>query len=426
MTGYGDRLGDRKTIVQGGGNLLGQEWPELRQQIGSLAERLLSATGREETQLAEQLSELSIRCGLGPSVEVGSSNDRSYSVNFLRSDGITMKFGGLSQEDAAAEIDESFILSDTDDSDGPVQQVHTPGATIDQKSDYYRQAKRTPLLTAEQEVELAKKIEAGLFAEEAMQKGMYGGEPIDDSLREELMQIAENGRRAKKRFIESNLRLVINRIVFYEGRGLDGMDLIQEGNLGLIRAVEKWDYTKGAKFSTYAVWWIRQAVTRAIADQSRTIRLPVNVNDAVSSLNKFREEEGHEPTPEELANVFDMTPERYAELRTYADVELVPAHTLTEDDAARVSINEEQEPEDIAIANSLRDQISVALGTLWEREADVLSMRFGLTDGRPKSLDEIGKVFGVTRERIRQIESRAMKKLRENPILARLLRDYLD
>jgi len=337
-----------------------------------------------------------------------------------------MKFGGLSQEDAAAEIDESFILSDTDDSDGPVQQVHTPGATIDQKSDYYRQAKRTPLLTAEQEVELAKKIEAGLFAEEAMQKGMYGGEPIDDSLREELMQIAENGRRAKKRFIESNLRLVINRIVFYEGRGLDGMDLIQEGNLGLIRAVEKWDYTKGAKFSTYAVWWIRQAVTRAIADQSRTIRLPVNVNDAVSSLNKFREEEGHEPTPEELANVFDMTPERYAELRTYADVELVPAHTLTEDDAARVSINEEQEPEDIAIANSLRDQISVALGTLWEREADVLSMRFGLTDGRPKSLDEIGKVFGVTRERIRQIESRAMKKLRENPILARLLRDYLD
>ncbi|SDG33183.1 RNA polymerase primary sigma factor [Sinosporangium album] len=332
--------------------------------------------------------------------------------------------GAVTQSD-----DEVLILSDDDD-DAPVAQVAAAGATADPVKDYLKQIGKVPLLNAEQEVELAKRIEAGLFAEEQL-AGENDKLPVD--VRAELEWIAEDGRRAKNHLLEANLRLVVSLAKRYTGRGMLFLDLIQEGNLGLIRAVEKFDYTKGYKFSTYATWWIRQAITRAMADQARTIRIPVHMVEVINKLARVQrqmlQDLGREPTPEELARELDMTPEKVIEVQKYGR-EPISLHTPLgeEGDSEFGDLIEDSEaivPADAVSFTLLQEQLHSVLDTLSEREAGVVSMRFGLTDGQPKTLDEIGKVYGVTRERIRQIESKTMSKLR-HPSRSQVLRDYLD
>ncbi|MDO8107936.1 RNA polymerase sigma factor [Isoptericola sp. b441] len=327
------------------------------------------------------------------------------------------------------EEDAGFTVSDADDDDAPAQQVVTAGATADPVKDYLKQIGKVALLNAEQEVELAKRIEAGLFAEEKL----AGSDPIEPKVRRELEWIANDGRRAKNHLLEANLRLVVSLAKRYTGRGMLFLDLIQEGNLGLIRAVEKFDYTKGYKFSTYATWWIRQAITRAMADQARTIRIPVHMVEVINKLARVQrqmlQDLGREPTPEELAKELDMTPEKVVEVQKYGR-EPISLHTpLGEDgDSEFGDLIEDSEavvPADAVSFTLLQEQLHQVLDTLSEREAGVVSMRFGLTDGQPKTLDEIGKVYGVTRERIRQIESKTMSKLR-HPSRSQVLRDYLD
>ncbi|WP_346097013.1 RNA polymerase sigma factor [Streptomyces olivaceiscleroticus] len=322
-----------------------------------------------------------------------------------------------------------FVLSDDDEDDAPAQQVAAAGATADPVKDYLKQIGKVPLLNAEQEVELAKRIEAGLFAEDKL----ANSDKLAPKLKRELEIIAEDGRRAKNHLLEANLRLVVSLAKRYTGRGMLFLDLIQEGNLGLIRAVEKFDYTKGYKFSTYATWWIRQAITRAMADQARTIRIPVHMVEVINKLARVQrqmlQDLGREPTPEELAKELDMTPEKVIEVQKYGR-EPISLHTpLGEDgDSEFGDLIEDSEavvPADAVSFTLLQEQLHSVLDTLSEREAGVVSMRFGLTDGQPKTLDEIGKVYGVTRERIRQIESKTMSKLR-HPSRSQVLRDYLD
>lgn len=324
---------------------------------------------------------------------------------------------------------EGFVLSDEDEDDAPAQQVAAAGATADPVKDYLKQIGKVPLLNAEQEVELAKRIEAGLFAEDKLAHS----DKLAPKLKRELEIIAEDGRRAKNHLLEANLRLVVSLAKRYTGRGMLFLDLIQEGNLGLIRAVEKFDYTKGYKFSTYATWWIRQAITRAMADQARTIRIPVHMVEVINKLARVQrqmlQDLGREPTPEELAKELDMTPEKVVEVQKYGR-EPISLHTpLGEDgDSEFGDLIEDSEavvPADAVSFTLLQEQLHSVLDTLSEREAGVVSMRFGLTDGQPKTLDEIGKVYGVTRERIRQIESKTMSKLR-HPSRSQVLRDYLD
>jgi RNA polymerase primary sigma factor len=331
--------------------------------------------------------------------------------------------GDSEQEEGA------FVLSDDDEEDAPAQQVATAGATADPVKDYLKQIGKVALLNAEQEVELAKRIEAGLFAEERLNSGSK----IDSKHKRELWWIKEDGKKAKNHLLEANLRLVVSLAKRYTGRGMLFLDLIQEGNLGLIRAVEKFDYTKGYKFSTYATWWIRQAITRAMADQARTIRIPVHMVEVINKLARVQrqmlQDLGREPTPEELAKELDMTPEKVVEVQKYGR-EPISLHTpLGEDgDSEFGDLIEDSEavvPADAVSFTLLQEQLHSVLDTLSEREAGVVSMRFGLTDGQPKTLDEIGKVYGVTRERIRQIESKTMSKLR-HPSRSQVLRDYLD
>ncbi len=323
----------------------------------------------------------------------------------------------------------AFVIRDDDEEDAPAQQVVTAGATADPVKDYLKQIGKVALLNAEQEVELAKRIEAGLFAEEKLNSG----EKLDMKLKRELWWIAQDGKKAKNHLLEANLRLVVSLAKRYTGRGMLFLDLIQEGNLGLIRAVEKFDYTKGYKFSTYATWWIRQAITRAMADQARTIRIPVHMVEVINKLARVQrqmlQDLGREPTPEELAKELDMTPEKVVEVQKYGR-EPISLHTpLGEDgDSEFGDLIEDSEavvPADAVSFTLLQEQLHSVLDTLSEREAGVVSMRFGLTDGQPKTLDEIGKVYGVTRERIRQIESKTMSKLR-HPSRSQALRDYLD
>ncbi|GHG45043.1 RNA polymerase sigma factor [Streptomyces griseocarneus] len=331
-------------------------------------------------------------------------------------------------EDESGET-KGFVLSDEDEDDAPAQQVAVAGATADPVKDYLKQIGKVPLLNAEQEVELAKRIEAGLFAEDKL----ANSDKLAPKLKRELEIIAEDGRRAKNHLLEANLRLVVSLAKRYTGRGMLFLDLIQEGNLGLIRAVEKFDYTKGYKFSTYATWWIRQAITRAMADQARTIRIPVHMVEVINKLARVQrqmlQDLGREPTPEELAKELDMTPEKVIEVQKYGR-EPISLHTpLGEDgDSEFGDLIEDSEavvPADAVSFTLLQEQLHSVLDTLSEREAGVVSMRFGLTDGQPKTLDEIGKVYGVTRERIRQIESKTMSKLR-HPSRSQVLRDYLD
>jgi RNA polymerase primary sigma factor len=329
----------------------------------------------------------------------------------------------------AAPETEAFTISETDIEDEPQQQVTVAGATADPVKDYLKQIGKVALLNAEQEVELAKRIEAGLFAEEKLNSGTT----LEPQLRRDLEWIAEDGRRAKNHLLEANLRLVVSLAKRYTGRGMLFLDLIQEGNLGLIRAVEKFDYTKGYKFSTYATWWIRQAITRAMADQARTIRIPVHMVEVINKLARVQrqmlQDLGREPTPEELAKELDMTPEKVVEVQKYGR-EPISLHTpLGEDgDSEFGDLIEDSEaivPSDAVSFTLLQEQLEGVLDTLSDREAGVVRMRFGLTDGQPKTLDEIGKVYGVTRERIRQIESKTMSKLR-HPSRSQVLRDYLD
>ena len=325
--------------------------------------------------------------------------------------------------------DEPLVFGD-DDEDLPAARVAAGGGTADPVKDYLKQIGKVPLLNAGQEVELAKRIEAGLFAEEKLAAGRGVLRPGQSS---DLERVAEDGRRAKNHLVEANLRLVVSLARRYAGRGMLFLDLIQEGNLGLIHGVEKFDYTKGYKFSTYATWWIRQAITRAMAEQSRTIRLPVHMVEVISKLARVQrqmlQDLGREPTPEELAAELDMTPEKVIEVRKYGR-EPISLHTPLGEDGDRelgdlIEDSEAIQPGEAVSFTLLQEQLHSVLGTLSEREAGVVSMRFGLTDGQPKTLNEIGKVYGVTRERIRQIESKTMSKLR-HPSRSKVLRDYLD
>jgi RNA polymerase primary sigma factor len=335
----------------------------------------------------------------------------------------------LTDDSAVGNEENAFTLKASEEDDAPAQTVMTAGATADPVKDYLKQIGRVALLNAELEVELATRIEAGLFAGEKL----LHEKKLDKKLKRELEWIVEDGKRAKNHLLEANLRLVVSLAKRYTGRGMLFLDLIQEGNLGLIRAVEKFDYTKGYKFSTYATWWIRQAITRAMADQARTIRIPVHMVEVINKLARVQrqmlQDLGREPTPEELAKELDMTPEKVVEVQKYGR-EPISLHTPLgeEGDSEFGDLIEDSEavvPADAVSFTLLQEQLHSVLDTLSEREAGVVAMRFGLTDGQPKTLDEIGKVYGVTRERIRQIESKTMSKLR-HPSRSQVLRDYLD
>jgi RNA polymerase primary sigma factor len=337
--------------------------------------------------------------------------------------------GEATQKQKGTREDEAFVYGD-DDEDLPAAQVAVAGATSDPVKDYLKQIGKVPLLNAGQEVELAKRIEAGLFAEEKLGEDRSS---LRTDARVDLAWVADDGRRAKNHLLEANLRLVVSLAKRYAGRGMLFLDLIQEGNLGLIRAVEKFDYSKGYKFSTYATWWIRQAITRAMADQARTIRIPVHMVEVINKLARMQrqmlQDLGREPTPEELAAELDMTPEKVIEVQKYGR-EPISLHTpLGEDGDSEfgdlIEDSEAIQPGEAVSFTLLQEQLHSVLDTLPEREAGVVSMRFGLTDGQPKTLDEIGKVYAVTRERIRQIESKTMSKLR-HPSRSQVLRGYLD
>jgi RNA polymerase primary sigma factor len=326
----------------------------------------------------------------------------------------------------------ALVLSLVDDEDEvPVYSSAITGATADPVKDYLKQIGKVALLNAAEEVELAMRIEAGLFAEDKLSH--MSASELKSPLGRELQWVAKDGQRAKSHLLGANLRLVVSLAKRYTGRGMQFLDLIQEGNLGLIRAVEKFDYTKGFKFSTYATWWIRQAITRAMADQARTIRIPVHMVEVINKLARVQrqmlQDLGREPTPEELSRELDMTPEKVIEVQKYGR-EPISLHTpLGEDgDSEFGDLIEDTEavvPADAVGFTMLQKQLESLLDSLSEREAGVIRMRFGLGDGMPKTLDQIGDTFGVTRERIRQIESKTMAKLR-HPSRSQSLRDYLE
>ena len=396
---------------------------------GKIIEEVIVVVGDDESVV---VVEGEIEVDLEDAAVLEAELEKSLVGDLAESDGVGDAKTAEKTDDKAEELDpesEAFTISDVDETDEPVQQVVTAGATADPVKDYLKQIGKVPLLNAEQEVELAKRIEAGLFAEERLAQGKR----MDARTRGDLEWIAVDGRRAKNHLLEANLRLVVSLAKRYTGRGMLFLDLIQEGNLGLIRAVEKFDYTKGYKFSTYATWWIRQAITRAMADQARTIRIPVHMVEVINKLARVQrqmlQDLGREPTPEELAKELDMTPEKVVEVQKYGR-EPISLHTpLGEDgDSEFGDLIEDSEaivPADAVSFTLLQEQLDSVLDTLSDREAGVVKMRFGLTDGQPKTLDEIGKVYGVTRERIRQIESKTMSKLR-HPSRSQVLRDYLD
>ena len=336
---------------------------------------------------------------------------------------------------AADEVEEvvvpggGFVLSNTEDDDIPAQTTTITGATADPVKDYLKQIGKVALLNAELEVELAKRIEAGLFAEEKL----AGKRKLSREMERDLKWVVKDGQKAKSHLLEANLRLVVSLAKRYTGRGMQFLDLIQEGNLGLIRAVEKFDYTKGYKFSTYATWWIRQAITRAMADQARTIRIPVHMVEVINKLARVQrqllQDLGREPTPEELARELDMTPEKVVEVQKYGREPISLSTPLGEDgDSEFGDLIEDTEavvPADAVGFTMLQRELERILSSLHPREAGVIKSRFGLGDGVQKTLDQIGEEFGVTRERIRQIESKTMSKLR-HPSRSQMLRDYLD
>ncbi|WP_312097762.1 RNA polymerase sigma factor [Corynebacterium dentalis] len=306
-------------------------------------------------------------------------------------------------------------------------------ASADSVRAYLKQIGKVALLNAEQEVSLAKRIEAGLYSAYRLQEIKESGEKLSPMNRRDLREIERDGRKAKNHLLEANLRLVVSLAKRYTGRGMAFLDLIQEGNLGLIRAVEKFDYVKGYKFSTYATWWIRQAITRAMADQARTIRIPVHMVEVINKLGRIQRELlqdlGREPTPEELAKEMDISVDKVLEIQQYAREPISLDQTIGDEGDSQLGDFIEDSEAVVAVDavsfTLLQDQLQDVLHTLSEREAGVVKLRFGLTDGMPRTLDEIGQVYGVTRERIRQIESKTMSKLR-HPSRSQVLRDYLD
>jgi RNA polymerase primary sigma factor len=344
---------------------------------------------------------------------------------------------GVEEADA-----EEFTWDEEDEESEALRQARKDAeltASADSVRAYLKQIGKVALLNAEEEVDLAKRIEAGLYAAERlrrMEEARLAGKKTDQlspQLRRDLMWIVRDGERAKNHLLEANLRLVVSLAKRYTGRGMAFLDLIQEGNLGLIRAVEKFDYTKGYKFSTYATWWIRQAITRAMADQARTIRIPVHMVEVINKLGRIQRELlqdlGREPTPEELAKEMDITPEKVLEIQQYAREPISLDQTIGDEGDSQLGDFIEDSEAVVAVDavsfTLLQDQLQSVLQTLSEREAGVVRLRFGLTDGQPRTLDEIGQVYGVTRERIRQIESKTMSKLR-HPSRSQVLRDYLD
>ena len=340
------------------------------------------------------------------------------------------------EDDDEDDEDAPKAASDDDDEDDPkpIAAEGEVGISTDLVRAYLKEIGKVPLLTAEQEVELAQRIEAGLFAAEKIRQADEGEAPkISTALRRDLDWLVVDGGRAKRHLLEANLRLVVSIAKRYLGRGMLFLDLIQEGNLGLIRAVEKFDYTKGYKFSTYATWWIRQAITRAMADQARTIRIPVHMVEQINKLTRVQremlQELGREPTPEELAKELDMTPEKVVEIQGYAREPVSLETTIGDDQDSNLGdfIEDADAPiaAEVVSYGLMQEQLNEVLRTLTDREAAVVKMRFGLVDGQPRTLDEIGREFGLTRERIRQIESKTLSKLR-HPSRSQKLRDYLD
>jgi len=334
--------------------------------------------------------------------------------------------------------DEGIPIVENDEEDAEEEPVgrNTPdeepgprAPTSDPVRMYLKEIGRVPLLTAEEEVDLARRVEAGLFASEKL----CTSHRLDPALRRDLALIERDGQFAKKRLIEANLRLVVSIAKRYVGRGMLFLDLIQEGNLGLIRAVEKFDYTKGYKFSTYATWWIRQAITRAIADQARTIRIPVHMVETINKLVRIQRQLlmdlGREPTPEEIGKEMELPPERVLEIQKLSQEPVSLETPIGEEDDSNlgdfIEDSDAVVPIDAASFILLQEQLDSILHTLSEREKKVIQLRFGLTDGHPRTLEEVGKEFGVTRERIRQIESKTLSKLR-HPSRSQKLRDYLD
>jgi RNA polymerase primary sigma factor len=342
---------------------------------------------------------------------------------------------GAAAPAAKAKESEEFTWDDDEESEA-LKQARKDAeltASADSVRAYLKQIGKVALLNAEEEVDLAKRIEAGLYAVERLRQISEAAEKLPTQMRRDLNWVRRDGERAKNHLLEANLRLVVSLAKRYTGRGMAFLDLIQEGNLGLIRAVEKFDYTKGYKFSTYATWWIRQAITRAMADQARTIRIPVHMVEVINKLGRIQRELlqdlGREPTPEELAKEMDITPDKVLEIQQYAREPISLDQTIGDEGDSQLGDFIEDSEAVVAVDavsfTLLQDQLQAVLQTLSEREAGVVRLRFGLTDGQPRTLDEIGQVYGVTRERIRQIESKTMSKLR-HPSRSQVLRDYLE
>ncbi|HEY2298604.1 MAG TPA: RNA polymerase sigma factor [Jatrophihabitans sp.] len=343
---------------------------------------------------------------------------------------------GAEAEEAGGDEESSEFTWDDEEESEALRQARKDAemtASADSVRAYLKQIGKVALLNAEEEVDLAKRIEAGLYGAERLRQAEDAGEKLVLQMRRDLRWIVRDGERAKNHLLEANLRLVVSLAKRYTGRGMAFLDLIQEGNLGLIRAVEKFDYTKGYKFSTYATWWIRQAITRAMADQARTIRIPVHMVEVINKLGRIQRELlqdlGREPTPEELAKEMDITPDKVLEIQQYAREPISLDQTIGDEGDSQLGDFIEDSEAVVAVDavsfTLLQDQLQSVLQTLSEREAGVVKLRFGLTDGQPRTLDEIGQVYGVTRERIRQIESKTMSKLR-HPSRSQVLRDYLD
>ena len=331
-------------------------------------------------------------------------------------------------EDQPVVPEGALVISSKEEDDIQVQSTSITGATADPVKDYLKQIGKVALLNAELEVELAKRIEAGLFAEEKLATD----KKLSKDMARDLKWVVKDGQRAKSHLLEANLRLVVSLAKRYTGRGMQFLDLIQEGNLGLIRAVEKFDYTKGYKFSTYATWWIRQAITRAMADQARTIRIPVHMVEVINKLSRVQrqllQDLGREPTPEELARELDMTPEKVVEVQKYGREPISLSTPLGEDGDSEfgdlIEDTEAVQPADAVAFRIMQREIERLLDTLTPREAAVIRSRYGIGDGVMKTLDQIGEDHGVTRERIRQIEAKTMSKLK-HPSRAQWLRDFI-
>jgi len=373
-----------------------------------------AAEGAEDDELEEDDSDLSIEGDFDPELDEGTEDSEEEA------------------EDESDTVDEVW----NEDESAALRQARKDAeltASADSVRAYLKQIGKVALLTAEEEVSLAKRIEAGLYAQYKIDQAKEAGERLAHAQRRDLREISRDGQRAKNHLLEANLRLVVSLAKRYTGRGMAFLDLIQEGNLGLIRAVEKFDYSKGYKFSTYATWWIRQAITRAMADQARTIRIPVHMVEVINKLGRIQRELlqdlGREPTPEELAREMDITEEKVLEIQQYAREPISLDQTIGDEGDSQLGDFIEDSEAVIAVDavsfTLLQDQLGDVLETLSEREAGVVRLRFGLTDGMPRTLDEIGQVYGVTRERIRQIESKTMSKLR-HPSRSQVLRDYLE